>query len=159
MLRSRPWGVGLGPWLAAAGLLLLIGLSLLLWRSQSSGPSPLANSEAMASQLEALPHPQGTVRIKRIVGHGPIESEAECPPWLLAGESRLFSGVAEPILTFYTEPYQVVLISEMKPILPEDPFVILGHDPAAWGLKPDQYDRAYIVYHLLPSDCGEDREH
>ena len=143
-------------------LVMLLGLGWVIWRAAgplqpglSRPPGPRAEGQ-MGQDLARLRHPAGTRLLRRIVERE-APNTSGCPPWLLAAESRSFSGPREPIRAFYPEPYQVVFSYEMRP-QGNEPFVILGHSLAEWGIAPKQIDTSYIVYELIPSNC-EQQEH
>jgi hypothetical protein len=149
--------------LLAVALILILGLAGFFWQGQRpviSGGRPTAQTAEMENQLAGLAHPPHTQQVHRLAEEGPSAAGENCPPWLLAGESRTFRGSREPILSFYPEPYQVVFVDEMKPIEGNEPMIILGYPLSGWGLTESQLDKAYIVYHLASTACeSSEAEH
>lgn len=134
---------------------------MVFWKTQGpqiAGGRPTAATAGMQARLDALSHPSGTQRVHRIIEEGPHGEGTDCPPWFLAAESRLFSGPRELIVSFYKEPHQIVFVDELRPQQASDPYILLGHSPEGWGLKPEQIPQAYIVYELVSSDCESGHE-
>lgn len=147
-------------WLGVVGILALGGMIWeLAWpqlaRQPEGNAAPRAEGQ-MGQDLARLSHPAGTRLLRRIVERETANASG-CPPWLLAAEARSFSGPREPIRAFYPEPYQVVFSYEMHP-QGNEPFVILGHSLAEWGIGPNQVETSYIVYELIPSNCEQEHE-
>lgn len=148
-------------WLGGLIVVVLMALAFVFWKSQGplvAGSKRTEATVSMEQRLDALEHPNGSQRVHRIVEVGPHGEGNNCPPWYLAAESYLYDGQRSTVMSFYPEPYQVVFVDELKPLQPNEPYILLGHPPEGWGIKPDQLSRAYIVYELVSSDCESGHE-